>query len=973
MNKVAWMRVPTSTYRFQFHKDFRFDDARALLDYLQQLGITDLYSSPIFQARPGSTHGYDVVDPTTINSEVGGRECFDALVGALRSRGMGLLLDIVPNHMAVSLDNPWWCDILENGRRSPYCDYFDIDWNPPSGIAENKVVLPILRTVYAEALERQKLSLLLDEKGFFVGYYGLRLPLELATTRQILAHGLETLEAKEAKAAISDVIDAVSEWWKIQPDMPETAAVAPGPPDDRPDGGAPLEDPEKSRQSREVARKLLWEVYSNNPDARAFIDRNFAAFNGRRGDPESFDLLDRLLNSQWYRLTFWRTALENINYRRFFNISDLISVRTEQADVVDSTHRLVFELLREGKVTGLRIDHIDGLRDPHEYLRRLQQAGKQAPPGDRSAADSDLYVVIEKILIGEEPLPQELATSGTTGYDYLNVLNGVFVDPDGLSKLETFYSDFTGLSQSFGDVEYEKKKLVIGRKFYSEFRSLEDQFNRIANQDRYGRDVSRRELERTLLEVIACLPVYRTYVRSFKMSERDREVLDRTFAEVKARNPGLSAAAQRFVKRVLTLDFAPGLTEREKKRWLAFVMRWQQFTGPIAAKGVEDTALYNYNCLLSLNEVGSDPGAGAVSVLEFHRYNENRLEKWPFTMNATSTHDTKRGEDTRARLNVLSDIPESWARRVGQWSRWNQRFKCAVEGKTLPDENQELMLYQTLLSSWPLSDKEVPEFKDRLTGFVEKAMREAQTYSNWRRPNEANENAVKEFVKGILTKSRSNHFLADFLEFQQEIAFFGAINGLSQVILKIVSPGVPDFFQGNEMWNLSMVDPDNRRPVDFQARIRQLERIKAAESAGRRLAAEFLANWQDGAIKLLVTARCLDHRTQNRELFEKGEYVGAECSGHRRDFLCAVVRRHAGKSVLAVVPRLVTNLVHRGQFPIGQEVWQDTVIMLPDGAPGRWRNVLTDETVTARQAGPNQVLDAAAVFQTLPVAVLAVV
>jgi len=906
------MRVPSSTYRLQFHKDFRFEDARRLVAYLERLGISDLYSSPIFQARPGSTHGYDVVDPTSINSEVGGADGFDGLVDEIRSRGMGLLLDIVPNHMAVSLDNPWWYDILENGRRSAHAEYFDIDWTPASGIAENKVVLPILRTIYAEALEGQKLDLFLDDKGFAVGYYGLRLPLELYTTRQILSFGVESLKAGETRSAISEVASAIEQWWKSQ-----NSAATPAP------------DPTESKESRDVIRKLLWEIYSNNPEAKAFIDENIRLFNGQKGEPESFDLLDRLLNSQWYRLTFWRTALENINYRRFFNISDLISVRTEQLEVFRSTHRLVFQLLQEGKVTGLRVDHIDGLRDPHEYLRRIHRACIPAFSDDHQDAEPDLYVVIEKILIGEEPLREDLAASGTTGYDYLNVLNGVFVDPDGLSRLEHFYAEFTGLSQSFKDVRYEKKKLVVGRKFYSEFRSLEDQFNKIANQDRYGRDVSRRELERTLLEVIACLPVYRTYVRSIEFSEEDKEVLDQTFAEVKSRNPGLSAAAQRFVRRVLTLNFAPGLTQREKERWLSFVMRWQQFTGPIAAKGVEDTGLYVYNCLLSLNEVGSDPGEGAVSLLEFHDYNRDRAEKWRVTMNATSTHDTKRGEDARARLNVLSEMPDSWARRVGQWSRWNRKFRSEVDGKVLPDENQELMLYQTLLGSWPLDESEMKGFKDRVLGFVEKAMREAQTYSNWRRPNEANENAVKDFVIRILARSKSNHFLSDFLDFEHEVAFFGAVNGLSQVVLKIMSPGVPDFYQGCELWNLAMVDPDNRRPVDFKVRTELLEGMAGSASSAKEDAAGFLDQWQGGAIKLFVTSRFLNFRRSHRQLFESGSYTGLDASGRGRDFVCAMLRDYQGKCVVGAVPRLVTQLVHHGKIQIGRPVWEDTVVTLP--------------------------------------------
>jgi len=948
------MRIPQSTYRFQFNSQFRFADAVALIPYLRRLGVSDLYASPIFKARPGSTHGYDVTDPTVLNPELGTEADFGALCDGLKSGGMGLLLDVVPNHMAVSLDNPWWLDLLENGRRSRYARYFDVDWNPVSGISENKIVVPILRTTYAEALEGRKMNLVLDTRGFWLDYYGMRLPLELATTAPIITHRLHDLERSNPRShrSLTELLEVMKGYQGAQSYADN--------------------DPGAVNVQRELIRAKLWELYSQDAGVKQFLDANIGMANGQKGDPRSFDLLDHLLNHQWYRLTFWRTALENINYRRFFNISDLISVRTEDPAVFSANHELIFRLLAEGRVTGLRIDHIDGLYNPAEYLVRLQSACTEPKTGDgKRGAGQAGYVVIEKILSGEEPLREGWATSGTTGYEFLNLLNGIFVDPDGLEQLNKIYADFTGQQSDFRNVHYESKRLVMGRKFSSELQTLEHQLNRLANQDRYGRDVSRRELERGFFEVIACLPVYRTYTASYEVAEEDRVILERTFAEVRRRNPTLSAPALRFLQKLFKLEFASGTRETDKQEWLGFVMRWQQFTGPIAAKGVEDTALYLYHRLISLNEVGGEPGAGAVFLADFHRYNETRQQHWPGSLSATSTHDTKRGEDARARINVLSELAETWGRRQSQWSRWNSEHRTQIPSGWLPDRNQETLIYQTLLGSWPLSNPASDALGDRLTGFIEKAMREAQTYSNWRRPNETNEKAVKRFVSKILEPGPDNHFLADFQEFASEIAFFGAINSLAQVVVKLAAPGVPDIYQGSELWNLAMVDPDNRRPVDFGARDRLLTEIEEGlrDDPGG-LADQLASDWKSGAVKMLTTVQGLRLRLKERDVFARGQYLPLDSSGERRDFVYAFARRHDDAWVVAAVPRLVTRLVHSGQFPIGKDVWGDTVLVCPAEAPDTWTDELTGQALRARKAGDSLVIDAGSVFARLPVALL---
>jgi (1->4)-alpha-D-glucan 1-alpha-D-glucosylmutase len=953
---MADLRVPLATYRLQLNRDFRFADACALVLYLHELGISDIYASPIFKARPGSTHGYDVTDPTSLNPELGTEGEFEALIRELKQHGTGLLLDIVPNHMAASSENPWWMDVLENGPSSPYARYFDIDWHPePSdGVPQNTVLLPILGGPYRSVLENGDLILGLDEKGFFVHYHEARLPLDPKSYRALLAYRIEELKESLGEnsltfrelASLIEAIDGL-------PARTDTRAEA----------------VKARRRDKETVKERLWRLYSTHPEIKTFIDANVSAFNNTTGEPRSFDLLDGLLSDQAYRLAFWREGIEKLNYRRFFDISDLIGVCVEEPEVFEATHALAFRLADEGKVTGLRIDHVDGLYDPLDYLRRLQ--GRLGATKSTTATTS-FHVIVEKILGRHEDLPDDWPVYGTTGYDFLNALNAVFVDARGLEVLDTAYRRFTGSRSNLEDVVYESKKRVMQELFAGEVRRLAHRLNRLA-QDLPSHGLKPEELGQALVEMSACLPVYRTYILGFDVRSRDRSCIEGSITEARRKHPSVSAAAFDFVRRILLLDLPAPPRPEQCEQWLGFVMRWQQFTGAVMAKGLEDTALYLHNRLISLNEVGSGPGDAdsPAGVERFHQHNWRMLQQWPHTMNATSTHDTKRSEDVRARINFLSECPAAWARRVRRWAGLNRDKKSLINGRPVPDPNEEALFYQTLIGAWPLQAEEMPGFRRRLKASVTKAAREAKTHTNWLQPNEAYERALAGFADACLDTSSPNEFLDDFLRFQPGIAYYGALNSLAQVLLKIASPGVPDFYQGTELWDFSLVDPDNRRPVDFSARRRLLEELKAREAGDPAgLIQELLASWHDGRVKMYLIWKALGFRRAHAGLFQEGAYVPLSASGERREHVVAFARRKRDDWALAAVPRLVAGLGAPGRPPLGRRPWRDCAIPLATEAPERWVNVLTRETLQASRRGRGRALAVHEIFRRFPVALL---
>jgi len=953
---MARLRVPVATYRLQFNRGFRFADARALVPYLHRLGITDVYASPIFKARCGSTHGYDLTDPTHLNPELGSEEEFEALVQEMKRHGMGLLLDIVPNHMAASSENQWWMDVLENGPSSRYASYFDIDWHPDPAneVPANIVLLPILGGPYRSVLENRELIVGLDEKGFFVRYHGVRLPLDPKSCRILLTYRLEDLKQRlgESNLACRELVDLIDTTERL----PVRTAT----------GAAKVEARHKDK---EIVKQRLWHLYSTSPQIRKFIDENLSIFNEGAKDPEGLQLLGRLLTAQAYRLAYWRDGLRKINYRRFFDISDLVGIRVEDPDVFEATHALALRLADEGKIIGLRVDHIDGLYDPLEYLQRLQESLGGAKRRRRAPG---FYVIVEKILGCNEELPEDWPACGTTGYDFLNAVNAVLVDAQGLKLLDTTYRRFTGARLDLGDVVYESKKRVMQELLAAELRTLGHHLGRLA-QEHHDRGLRPEELTEALLEVTACLLVYRTYVRGFEVPPRDRSYIEDAVDEVRRRKPSVSAPALDFVRQVLLLDFPATLRVQEQEGWLRFVMRWQQFTGSLMAKGLEDTALYRYNRLISFNEVGSGPEGidASASVERFHQHCRRTVHQWPYTLNATSTHDTKRSEDVRARLNVLSELPTAWARCLRRWARMNEGKKTLVNGRLVPDRNEEGLFYQTLLGAWPLQAEEMPEFRQRVQAYVIKAAREAKVHTSWLDPYEAYENALASFVEACLDVSRPNQFLDDFLPFQGRIAYYGALNSLAQVLLKITSPGVPDFYQGTELWDLSLVDPDNRRAVDYRKRAQLLEELRRSEADGSiRLSRELLASWQDGRVKVYLIWKVLEFRRAHANLFEPGDYLPLSASGQTAGHVVAFARRSRDDWILVAVPRLIAGLSAPGRPPLDRRVWKDGVLDLPPGAPGRWVNVFTGESLRTFGEPRSRAIHLCDVFRGFPVALL---
>jgi (1->4)-alpha-D-glucan 1-alpha-D-glucosylmutase len=947
---MSEFRVPIATYRLQLNSQFKFTDARAIIPYLQDLGITDIYASPVFKAKKGSLHGYDQVDPAQLNPELGTESDWESLTGDITGRNMGLLLDIVPNHLAMSEDNPFWMDVLENGRDSRYSSLFDIIWEPCEG-EKDKILLPVLGKPFGQALEDQEIVLSLDDDGLFVRYGEMRLPLSpVSVTHVLLFQPDKTTNSGSVFQELRQIHRTLENGQRQR--NRGTVQTLP-------------------RQTEiDSAALKVKELLKHSPDTRKLVKTNIEILNGRKGNPPSFDRLEALLDQQNYRLAFWRTGRNKLNYRRFFNIDSLIGVRTELPEVMEITHALTRRLVQDGKVTGLRIDHIDGLHNPAEYLQRLQRYFGR------------FYVVVEKILSGNEILPGDWEAYGTTGYDFARAVNEVFIDNEGMEKLEDHYARMIQKQTNFRDTVYESKKKVIRDFFYSETHRLGCRLNELAAQDRYGRDLSERDITDALIEVTACLPIYRTYINSYQVKPIDRGYLETAFQEARRRNSALEDAALNFLHRVLTLDLQPDIRLEKKEEWLKMVMRWQQLTGPVTAKGQEDTALYKYNRLVSLNVIGValDQGADfnkaavlnkyASSVEDFHRFNIDRQAHWPVTLNATSTHDTKRSEDVQARINVISEKARPWTVHLSWWRRWNYTKLQEVDGEVVPDPNTEEMVYQALIGSWPLVGGEVPGYKERFKSFLLKAVRESKTYTDWVRPNLPYEKAVLSFIDAILVeedKEGRNEFLIDFRSFQKEIAFFGALNSLSQTLLKIASPGVPDFYQGMELWDFSLVDPDNRHPVDYNLRQQLLSDLIEKEQQDRKAMLEgILDRWQDGCVMLYLTFKALNQRRLMRELFRSGDYLPLAVEGKRGDQVIAFARRFKGEWAVIVAPRLYTRLVTQPNLPLGKRVWGNDYLKMPQGAPREWLNILTGQTI--RLTPEDEGLPLAALLEEFPVA-----
>jgi (1->4)-alpha-D-glucan 1-alpha-D-glucosylmutase len=955
-------RIPLATYRLQFSRSFTFAQAAELIPYLASLGISHVYASPYLMARPGSTHGYDIIDHNRLNPEVGTEAEYERFVDALHEHDMGQILDIVPNHMGVmGSDNAWWIDVLENGESSGYADFFDIDWQPLKEELENKILVPVLGDQYGKVLDAGELKLSYDkDKGeFSIFFFQHRFPIDPSEYPRILSRGVSRLEQvlgsqHEQLLEFQSLIAAFNH-------LPSRSEMSP-------------EKRAERARDKEIHKRRLQALGANSAAVTDSIESSLGEIKGKPGDSASFNDLHELVKAQAYRLAYWRVAADDINYRRFFDINDLAGLCMEKKTVFDVTHRLVLELIQKGKVDGLRIDHPDGLYDPAQYLSRLQGADELR---EKKRDASSTYIVVEKILIGGEQLPEDWPVDGTTGYDFISLVNGLFVDPASREKMTRTYRAFIKRPINFENQLYRSKKIVMHAALASELNVLANALSRIALADRHTCDFTVNGLRDAIGKIVACFPVYRTYISGNQMSVTDREYIEQAVECAKNQSPGSDPTVFDFTRRVLLTPADDSEISSFRSSAIRFAMKFQQFTSPVMAKSLEDTSFYRYHRLTSLNEVGGDPQKFGISPETFHRRMQDRLRRWPHSMLATSTHDTKRSEDVRARIDVLSEIPGLWGRKVRKWRDLNSAKKSEFAGASAPSLNDEYLLYQTLLGVWPTDEDEAKQsaFCRRITDYMIKAVREAKEKTSWANPNGPYEEAVCRFVEAILLPGEVSEFLADFLPFEKEIAKLGMLNSLAQTLLKLTCPGVPDIYQGSELWNLSLVDPDSRRAVDYEHRrhvLRELQLMEAKSCSCRTAGIRGLTeNMADGRIKLYLTWKVLTFRKQHAALFQEGEYVTLNVIGSKADHLVAFARRHAGLTAIVAVPRLWSRLLQDPTAsPLDGTIWKETRVEVPQGVL-QLRNVVTSDDISSEESDNTRFVAVAELFSKFPVAFLA--
>jgi (1->4)-alpha-D-glucan 1-alpha-D-glucosylmutase len=951
-------QIPLSTYRLQFNRNFTFAQATEILPYLAALGISHCYASPYLRARPGSTHGYDIIDHQHLNPEIGTPEDYDKFVATLHQYGMGQILDVVPNHMGVmGSDNAWWLDVLENGEASAYADFFDIDWEPLKDELQGKVLVPVLADQYGVILDRGELKLTFDrEKGEFnIFYFHHRFPVNPKGYPSILTLAAEQVQSV-AGAHADDLLELQS--------LISAFGHLPGREDPA------LEKRQERVRDKEINKKRLAALCARSHQIAAFVEGAVATMNGTAGESASFDSLHELIKAQAFRLAYWRVAADDINYRRFFDVNDLAAIRQENEAVFTKTHELILQLLKEGKINGLRIDHPDGLYNPGEYFHRLQLGAKV---NDATTAGRNVYVVAEKILSGDEQISQQWPIHGTTGYDFANLVNGLFVDPDAEQQLTQVYHSFIGDIPDFKEVVYRCKKLVMDRSLNSELNVLANHLSRIALADRHTCDFTLKTLRDALTEIVACFPVYRTYVAGQGVSETDQRYIADAVECAKRKSTSADSSVYDFMREVLLTRQAEGHPQFYQNSVVHFAMRFQQYSSAVMAKGFEDTSLYRYHRLVSLNDVGADPLQFGVSPSQFHCEMQKRVQHWPHSMLATSTHDSKRSEDVRARIDVLSEMPEAWAEHLVSWRKSNSRFKGQTAPE-MPTPNDEFLFYQTLIGAWPLpssSADQTKQFSQRITEYMLKAMREAKDSTSWANPNQEYEAATADFVTAVL---ENKLFLDDFVPFQRTVSHFGMLNSLSQTLLKLTAPGVPDTYQGNECWEFNLVDPDNRRSVDYGMRLHSLNEIQASERfSDEQLLAysqRLSENMNDRRIKMYVTWRALTLRNLFSDAFRYGDYTLLQARGAYADHVLAFTRTAGGSQFVVIVPRLNVRLSGGDMnLPTGSAVWQDTVLELPENAMSL-RNIFTGEHICPSRGNRGCDLSIASALNAFPVALL---
>jgi len=899
--------------------------------------VSHCYASSYLKARPGSTHGYDIVSYDSLNPEIGTQQEYDDFVAMLKAHGLGQILDVVPNHMGVmGADNVWWLDVLENGPASVWNSFFDIDWEPLNPDLKGKVLLPLLDDHYGTVLNSGALNLNFDKVngGFSLHYHEHRLPVDPATYPYIVGLHMERLEAtlgenQEDYVDLQTLITALGRLPARIEKSPERIA--------------------ERQRTKDIHKRHLAFLSETHVDISNHITDNLAEFNGRPGDESSFNLLHELIQLQGYRLNYW-VAQDEINYRRFFDINDLAALRMEKPEVFEATHRFVLDLVAQGKVEGLRIDHPDGLYDPKQYFHRLQQAigGKLFAPGERLP----LYLVIEKILADHERLPDSWPVHGDTGYRFANLVNNLFVDSAAEQHMTSIYHDFTNMDTNFGTLAYEAKKLIMHMSLAGELNILTKQLAGIAVASRDTCGFTQNGLRDALVEVLACFPVYRSYITNGQLSADDRKHIAWAVAAAKKRSLIADFGIFDFIRAVLTADIAHGRRSSFRERVQGLAMKFQQVSAPVMAKGVEDTAFYRYHRLISLNDVGGDPGQFGISVAAFHAATSARASRWPHSLLATSTHDSKRSEDVRARLNILSEMPVTWKQILKRWDRLNRGRKHVIDDIEAPSRNDEYLLYQTLVGTWPLTvpdEAALADYRTRVEAYMIKAIREGKEYSSWVNVNVDYEDATRSFIQALLAPGENNLFLADFISFVQPISRRGLLNSLAQILIKLVAPGVPDIYQGCDLWQFNLVDPDNRRQIDFVHRYKLLAEVRSLVDAPPeqwpfRLQSMVL-NMADGRIKLYTIWQSLSLRKRWPEVFRDGEYLPLTVCGEHAANVFAFARICGSRFIITLVPRLTTHLPEeQGTLPIGMKVWGDTVLKLTGGLVDlEWSNVFTGE------------------------------
>ncbi len=949
------------------HEKFTFEDAQAILPYLGQLGISDAYLSPIFEARPHSMHGYDVTRHDCLNPELGGEAKFAPFAAALRKAGMGLLLDTVPNHMGVGNKSVWWQDVLENGRASEYSEYFDIDWEPLKPDMQNKLLLPILGQQYGEALEAKQLQVKFEAGRALIAYFDHLQPIAPRTLPMVFPAERDGEFGVPAEfRALLNELAALPLHESTEPALVE----------------------ERRARLKELKPRLQTALCDEA--LKPALEKAANAINGTEGDPSSFDALHELLEVQPYRLAFWRTSSEQINYRRFFDVNDLVGLRMENPEVFAKTHSLIRKLLADGDVTGLRIDHCDGMFNPRVYLERLQQLciaarcmGAQEDASTPSGIEQNvidatrgrdwessmlpLYCVVEKILEPGETLPRVWAVQGTSGYDFVHFANQFFIQPKNKARFDAIYADFIGGRVSPSQIVYESKRNVMLTSLSSETHVLGNLLSHLARNDRRVRDFTDNLLETVIRETIACFPIYRTYIdERGRYSEADTKTIRTAVRLAKRRNAGVDASAFDYLQRVLLLEGRGAGDAEHDESQLYFALKFQQLTGPVMAKGVEDTSFYVYFRFLSSNEVGSAMDAFGLKPETLHKAHTERLKHTPHAMLTTSTHDTKRSEDVRNRLNVLSEMPDAWAAQVTRWAEANAGFKTTLEdGTVAPDANEEYMIYQTIVGAWPWLDVDRKNFAGRVKEYLAKALSEGKVNVSWVNPRPEYTEAVQGFVDHLLTPAagdRQTQFVTELEQLLTSVRVHGAVNSLAQLVLKATSPGVPDFNQGTDMWDLSLVDPDNRRPVDYGHRVKALDALAGQSEAAA--IGDVLGTLDDGRVKLLTTHKTLAVRNAHREAFDDGEYTPLEVSD--ADHAFAFLR---GDDVLVVIPRFTYTLAKgAAEMPVGQ-LWAGQQVRLPanlGAGPDTWVHAFTGKQIVCRESN----LELTEVFADFPVAIL---